>query len=72
MRLSDIMGNMNLAIWPQIALFIFLAVFISITYRTFRADQKEVLQETSLLPLSDLPPVLADDEHNTSDEKKNV
>lgn len=33
MRLSDIMSNMNLAVWPSIALIIFLGVFIGVVLR---------------------------------------
>jgi len=43
--LSDLMSHMDLAVWPQAALVIFLGVFIAIAWRTFRGmDARE--QET--------------------------
>ena len=36
MSLSDLMSHMDLAVWPQAALVIFLGVFFAITWRTFR------------------------------------
>jgi len=37
MRLSDIMSHMDLAVYPQVALVIFLAVFASVLVRLYRA-----------------------------------
>lgn len=42
MSLSDIMGNMDLSVYPQVGLIIFLAVFAGVMARTFsRARRSE-------------------------------
>lgn len=42
MSLSDIMGNMDLSVYPQIGLIIFLAVFAGVMARTFsRVKRRE-------------------------------
>ncbi|MEA5556249.1 hypothetical protein [Nodularia spumigena] len=35
MSLSDIMGNMDLSVYPQVGLIIFLVVFVGVMTRTF-------------------------------------
>ncbi len=35
MRLSDIIGHMNLAFWPIIAMILFLGVFIAVVLRIY-------------------------------------
>lgn len=37
MRLSDIMSHMDLTVWPEAALVIFLGVFAAVTIRVWRA-----------------------------------
>lgn len=37
MRLSDIMGHMDLTVWPEVALVIFLGVFAAVSIRVWRA-----------------------------------
>lgn len=39
MRLSDIMGNMDLAVYPILALVIFAGVFVLVTGRAMRTDR---------------------------------
>jgi cbb3-type cytochrome oxidase subunit 3 len=51
MRLSELMSNMDLSFYPQVALVIFLAVFTGVVIRLFtRAKDYE---EASRLPLND-------------------
>ncbi|MDP1663061.1 MAG: hypothetical protein Q8L55_14185 [Phycisphaerales bacterium] len=40
MRLSDIMGNMDLAIYPTLALVLFAGVFVLVTARALRTDRR--------------------------------
>ena len=53
MRLTDIVSNMNLATYPQIALIIFLAVFAAITWRVIRNRHSSEYAEAAQLPLHD-------------------
>lgn len=53
MRLSDIMGNMDLTIWPQVALVIFIGLFIGIVIRTFSKSRRPAQEEASRIPLQD-------------------
>lgn len=39
MRLSDIMGNMDLTVYPILALVIFSGVFVLVTGRALRTDR---------------------------------
>lgn len=40
MRLSDIMGNMDLAIYPTLAMVLFAGVFVLVTARALRTDRR--------------------------------
>ena len=53
MRLSDIMSNMNLSFYPQVALVIFLAVFVAVVVRVFSKSAAKDYEEASKLPLED-------------------
>lgn len=53
MKLSDIMSNAGLSMYAEVALVLFLAVFIGITIRTFMPSNRRALQEASMLPLDD-------------------
>ena len=53
MRLSDIMGHANLALFPEIALCIFLAVFVGVIFYTFRPRHHSLFEKTKLLPLDE-------------------
>ena len=53
MKLSDIMGHAGLSLYAQIALVIFLSVFVAIVIRTFAPSRREELQDAALLPLDD-------------------
>ena len=53
MRLSDIMSHAGLSMYAEIALVLFLGVFIGITIRTFAPSNRRALHEASMLPLDD-------------------
>jgi len=53
MKLSDIMSHAGLSMYAEIALVLFLGVFIAITIRTFAPSNRRALHEASLLPLDD-------------------
>lgn len=53
MSLTDIMSHMQLTVWPEVALVIFLGVFVLMAWSTFaRADRTEH-EEASQIPLED-------------------
>lgn len=53
MRLSELMSQMDLAIYPQVALVIFLGVFVGVLYRVFSRRYTQDYEEASRLPLDD-------------------
>lgn len=53
MKLSDIMGNAGLSQYAQIALIIFLVVFIAIVIRTWAPSRRQELYDASMIPLND-------------------
>jgi cbb3-type cytochrome oxidase subunit 3 len=53
MKLSDIMSNAGLSFYAQVALVIFLAVFIGIIIYTFAPSRNREMQAASRLPLED-------------------
>ena len=55
MRMSDIVSNMNLATFPQVALVIFLGVFIAVSWRVLRNRHSKDYAEAAQLPLEDAP-----------------
>jgi len=55
MRLSDIMGGLDLTIFPQAALVIFLGVFAAVIGRVMRRSRHAELQHAAFLPLDDGP-----------------
>jgi cbb3-type cytochrome oxidase subunit 3 len=55
MRLSDIMSNADLTTWPQIALVIFVAVFLGIVGYVFLFRKKDSWERQRHLPLEDGP-----------------
>lgn len=52
MRLSDIVSNLDLSIYPQVALLIFVATFIAISIRTLRRSRRE-MDAHARLPIDD-------------------
>jgi cbb3-type cytochrome oxidase subunit 3 len=61
MRLSDIMGHAGLAIYAEIALILFLLVFLMVTVRMLRAPRRE-MDRQARLPLEDDDPSSAPSE----------
>lgn len=62
MKLADVMGSANLALYAEIALVIFFLVFLLIVWRVVRG--KEHWHRTRRLPLDDADERIAkDDEH---------
>jgi len=55
MRLTDIMSHMDLSVYPQIALVIFLLVFASVVWRLFRRHAAAGFAAHASLPLDDSP-----------------
>lgn len=53
MRLTDIMSSLRLEAYAEIALVIFLAVFVAIVIWTFSKRQKAVFDRARYLPLQD-------------------
>lgn len=53
MKLSDIMSNAGLSMYAQVALVLFLGVFIAITIRTFMPSRSRELDEAAQLPLDE-------------------
>ena len=51
MSLSELMSNMDLTFWPQVALVIFIVIFIGVVIKTFSKSQKVKQEEASRLPL---------------------
>lgn len=53
MKLSDIMSYAQLSAYTEIALVLFLGVFIAITVRTFLPSRRQELEAAARLPLED-------------------
>jgi cbb3-type cytochrome oxidase subunit 3 len=53
MKLSDIMSYAQLSFYTEVALVLFLGVFIAITIRTFLPSRRAELEAASRLPLDD-------------------
>ncbi|MCU0625634.1 MAG: cbb3-type cytochrome c oxidase subunit 3 [Gemmatimonadaceae bacterium] len=55
MKLSDVVANAGLAIYAQIALVLFLAVFVAVAWRVFRPSRKADLESAGGMALHDAP-----------------
>jgi cbb3-type cytochrome oxidase subunit 3 len=53
MKLSDIMGHAGLSMYAEIALVLFVLVFLGIVIRTFAPSRSAELNEAALLPLDE-------------------
>ncbi|HLO39427.1 MAG TPA: hypothetical protein VK176_00275 [Phycisphaerales bacterium] len=53
MRMSDIVGYMDLSTYPQLALVLFLGVFTAVAWRTFRRGAGKELEPLGRLPLEE-------------------
>jgi cbb3-type cytochrome oxidase subunit 3 len=66
MRLSDVMSNMGLTSFAEIALVLFFLVFVGIVIYTFLRRNRKKYQEASMLPLEDDDPGEIDQDHETT------
>ena len=55
MKLSDIMGHADLAFYAQVALVLFLAVFVAVAVRVLRPSRKTALEAAGAMALEDAP-----------------
>lgn len=55
MRFSDIIGSLNISTYPQVALIIFIAVFIAVSVRLFTKTTREQYKGAGELPLDEAP-----------------
>lgn len=53
MKLSDIMGHANLALYAEVALVLFLTVFLAVAFRTFAPSRRAAMERAGRLPLDD-------------------
>ncbi len=53
MKLSDIMSHAGLSMYAQVALILFVGVFVLVTIRTFAPSNRRAMHEASMLPLDD-------------------
>ncbi len=60
MRLSDLIGALDISAFPQIALVIFLITFGALCVRLFRTGSRSDADRASLLPLQDDAPTPKD------------
>jgi cbb3-type cytochrome oxidase subunit 3 len=52
-KLSDIMSHADLSGYAQVALLLFLGVFVAITIRTFAPSRSRELDQVAQLPFDD-------------------
>lgn len=55
MKLSDIMGNAGLSMYAEVALVIFLLVFIAVAIRLWMPGTQQEMRDAAMLPLNDDP-----------------
>lgn len=53
MKLSDIMGHAGLSMYAQVALVLFLAVFVAVIIRTWAPSRRREMQDAAMIPLND-------------------
>jgi hypothetical protein len=53
MRLSEIMGRLDLTFWPQAALVIFLLVFAAVVVRLYVRSGSKDYEQISRIPIED-------------------
>jgi cbb3-type cytochrome oxidase subunit 3 len=51
-KLSDVLGHLDLTVWPKMALVLFLGVFAAVTWRALRAKRAAV-EHAAGLPLEE-------------------
>lgn len=57
MRLTDVMSNLHLAIYPILALPLFVGVFVAVVVRMVRRTSRQELDRAGQLPLEEGLPV---------------
>ncbi len=57
MSLADVMGHAGLAIYAEVALVLFLVVFVAVVARTFSPRRRAEMERAAQLPLEDDGPV---------------
>ncbi len=55
MKLSDIMSHAGLAVYAEIALVIFLIVWVVVALRTFAPSRRAAQEDARMLPFDDEP-----------------
>lgn len=55
MRLSELMSHMDMTFWPQVALVIFMGIFIGVLFRVFSRSRSEEYRRAAQIPLSEEP-----------------
>lgn len=53
MRMSDVMSSLGLAIFPIVAMALFLLVFAGVIAYAMRRSEKDEFDRAAMLPLSD-------------------
>lgn len=56
MKLSDIMGYADLSIYAEVAMVLFLLVFVAVAVRLWLPSRQQALREAAQLPLADDTP----------------
>jgi cbb3-type cytochrome oxidase subunit 3 len=51
MKLSDIVAHAGLALYAEVALVLFVLVFLAVMLRTWRPSRREELESLKMLPL---------------------
>jgi len=69
MRLSDLMSNADLTVWPEAAMVIFLGVFALVTLRTLREGTREQRRRLASMPLEDEPAIGGGESDGTGREE---
>jgi hypothetical protein len=55
MRLSDIMSRLDLAVYPEVALVLFLGVFAAVMIRVYGRSRSQEMSRAASMPLEDPP-----------------
>ncbi|MBI2377450.1 MAG: hypothetical protein HYV07_25845 [Deltaproteobacteria bacterium] len=53
MSLMDLMSAQRLETWAELAMFLFLGVYVTVAWRTCSGGSRRELEEARLLPFSD-------------------
>ncbi|HJL40867.1 MAG TPA: cbb3-type cytochrome c oxidase subunit 3 [Myxococcales bacterium LLY-WYZ-16_1] len=53
MRLSELMSHMDMTFWPQVALVIFMGIFVGVLFRVFSRKRTAEYERAKQIPLAD-------------------